>query len=135
MQNLIDQLCSNRYALLFFALFCTIWYWGICTQEQIRQISLQTPVLFYDVPPEMHIEGDESVMITLEGRKNTLFSLAANEIAVHIDGKKLHWEENRCVLQPEMVMLPVGVRMAHCSPATINLRVFTGTGDKAHEEA
>jgi len=135
MNHLLMKLVTHKKTSFIFALLSAPVYWHISTAHQLHFLTLKIPILFYDVAPSVHVEGDETVSLTVEGTRNALFSLAPNEIAVHIDGKKLNGQKCVCSIQPEMVMLPSSVRYVGAVPGTVSFRAQEIISGNAHEEA
>ncbi|NBO99526.1 MAG: hypothetical protein EBU90_05265 [Proteobacteria bacterium] len=109
----------NNLSLKIIALVFGYTLWTTMSEHNKVQVTLQAPLSFYN-QSGLEVEGPESVLVTVTGKRDSLYQLTRN-LAVHINADNLNEGPNTIAPLEKDLLLPEAVKLVHCSPQTITV--------------
>jgi hypothetical protein len=120
-----NNLCRTNLLLLkLISLLFGFAFWYLFIHQQIGYEQRVIPLCFHDLPPDLLIKAPEIIQITVRGKRTDLYSLENNNLAFHIDARKLKKGNNTITLQDHQLYLPEHLTLLSCSPSTILVCVY-----------
>jgi uncharacterized protein (TIGR00159 family) len=114
------------------ALVLVTFAWMILAIQQEMQIKLTAPIRYENIPAELVVDDGSAstVGLTLAGRQNLVDTLKEEDISVQVDLTGLSSGDHRIKLGVANVDIPMGVKVNHFSPPTINISLKPADSDQ-----
>jgi YbbR domain-containing protein len=113
----IKQLVLTNLPIKLISLVSGYLVWSLISGSHVICITQEVPVCIYNCEPYQSINAPETIMVTLQAQRNTLYSLDAQELAIHLDASTLHKGHNQLLVDRSTLFLPEGVNVVHYSPS------------------
>lgn len=113
----IKQLILTNLPIKLISLVSGYLVWSLISGSQVICITQEAPVCIYNNETHQSINAPETITVTLQAQRNRLYSLDAEELAIHIDASRLHKGQNQLLVDRSTLFLPEGVNVVHYSPS------------------
>lgn len=117
---------TNNLWLKIASLVCAITLWFFVILSGQFEISMDVPVVFSNIPPELDIvEYPETVRVSIEGQERLLENLKQKEISAVIDMEQTTEGKVFFTLSKENIDLPKMLSVKSIEPETIGVKIET----------
>ncbi len=123
MEAYVRKNILNNLTLKIVSLIIAYGFWHVASQMRPIDIWIDVPVCFYTVPHTAKIEAPEQVRINLAGRRDDLYNLDTNNLALHINGAALHVGANQLEISNKTLFLPERIKLVNYSPLNASINV------------
>jgi YbbR domain-containing protein len=123
MSKKITTLILSNLPLKILSLICGYGVWSMMSQSHIITVTHQVPVCVYNAQANKEVRVPETIEVTLQATRSTLYSLDAQELGIHIDASRLHNGDNQLLVDRTTLFLPDKVNVVHYSPSNATILV------------
>ncbi len=123
MMKKLIQIVLPNLPLKLLSLLCGYALWSVIAQSHVVTVKREAPVCVYNVTTQQEISAPDTVQVTLQGARHMLYTLDADQLAVHVDANRLHTGDNQLYVDKTSLFLPEGINVVHYTPSNAVIQV------------
>lgn len=114
---------------------CILGYscWNIFSENQLIHRTIVTPVSFYNISEQIHIDSaPETLSLVLFGKRKDFNQLDITQLAYHINGNTLSFGTNHLIISTENLFLPESISIAKSNPSVLTVKTIQAPNHLLH---
>lgn len=125
MKKNLQKLLTNRISLIIVSLILGSSIWYTASIDRPTQLQVSLPICFYEQNENQIIKAPSHAQVSLSAPRRLLYALDNNNLAIHLDARKLHPGKNCITLTHAELLLPKCIKLLDYKPLNIIIDIET----------